>query len=88
LCWSDSPHGRTEGGRRTKPLAATRVIAAFEEAASLGWELDVVVADAVVQLFGREVPRGSFLSGCGNRPCQVNPSAPCLAVKHAIPAFD
>jgi len=63
------------------------VRAAFGEVVGAGLMPDVVVANAGVQLFGRDAPAGSLALEVWEQTLRVNLTGTFLTVKHAIRSF-
>jgi NAD(P)-dependent dehydrogenase (short-subunit alcohol dehydrogenase family) len=63
------------------------VTAAFEAIASRGWEIDVVVANAGVQLFGHDAPVADLDLEVWRRTIDVNLTGAFLTLKHAVRAM-
>jgi NAD(P)-dependent dehydrogenase (short-subunit alcohol dehydrogenase family) len=63
------------------------VATAFARAAEAGYELDVVVANAGVQLFGRDAPVADLDLDVWRRTIDVNLTGTFLTVKHAVRAL-
>jgi NAD(P)-dependent dehydrogenase (short-subunit alcohol dehydrogenase family) len=81
------------GGARS-PLAVemdiseeTAVEAAYAQVAAAGLELDVVVANAGVQLFGQDAPVADLDVEVWRRTIDVNLTGTFLTVKHAVRAM-
>ena len=60
------------------------VVACFAEVASRGLSLDVVVANAGVQLFGQDAPAGDLDLRVWQRTLEVNLTGTFLTVKHGV----
>ena len=63
------------------------VEAGFAEAAAAGYHLDVVVANAGVQLFGRDAPVADLDLAVWQRTIDVNLTGTFLTLKHAVRAM-
>lgn len=63
------------------------VAAAFEAIASRGWEVDVVVANAGVQLFGQDAPIADLDLEVWRRTIDVNLTGAFLTLKHGVRAM-
>ena len=60
------------------------VAAGFAELQSAGWEPDVVVANAGVQLFGRDAPAAELDLDVWRRTLDINLTGAFLTVKYAV----
>lgn len=65
----------------------TSVSAAFEAIAARGWEVDVVVANAGVQLFGQDAPIAELELDVWRRTIDVNLTGAYLTLKHGVRAM-
>jgi NAD(P)-dependent dehydrogenase (short-subunit alcohol dehydrogenase family) len=63
------------------------VAAGFAAAAAQGWEIDVVVANAGVQLFGQDAKIADLDLEVWNRTVAINLTGTFLTVKHAVRAM-
>lgn len=90
--------GATEGARQAtgpQPARAVRVDisdessvrGAFAEVAAAGLDLDVVVANAGVQLFGRDAAAHRLDLAVWEQTLRINLTGTFLTIKHAIEAF-
>ena len=65
----------------------TSVESAYAEVAGAGLEIDVVVANAGVQLFGQDAPIADLDLEVWNRTISINLTGTFLTVKHAVRAM-
>lgn len=65
----------------------TSVAAAFATLADLGWEVEVVVANAGIQLFGHDAPIADLDLEVWRRTIDVNLTGAFLTLKHAVRAM-
>jgi NAD(P)-dependent dehydrogenase (short-subunit alcohol dehydrogenase family) len=65
----------------------TSVEAAFAELASSGWSPDVVVANAGVQLFGKDAPAADLDLENWRRTIDINLTGTFLTIKHSVRAM-
>jgi len=63
------------------------VVAGFAAVAAHGWEIDVVVANAGVQLFGQDAKIADLDLDVWNRTVAINLTGTFLTVKHAVRAM-
>ena len=63
------------------------VAAGFAELADTGWEPDVVVANAGVQMFGRDAPAADLDLDVWRRTIDINLTGAFLTVKYAVRAM-